>query len=280
MKNWISRTKLLPTISLLLLSWCSLANNAAQAAEGKRVALLIGVSDYQHLQILKNPVKDVRLLQTVFKNDLRFDDVITIENPDRDKLAKAIAVFADKAQNAEAAVIYYSGHGMQNAQRRNYLIPKDKQIDSDADLKANAIPADDLVEALAGAKIKLVILDACRDTPNGKKGGSKGLARMNGENEGLLIAYATEEGKTAEDGNGDNSPYAKALATHLKSNKPILAQFDAVARTVRQEIPTQKPQRYGNLETDVYLSPFGKMPATNTKPEPLTTSNRPGQPAA
>lgn len=224
------------------------------SATVRRVALVIGIADYQQLPRLRNPVRDARLLDEVFRQSLHFDVVDRLENPDRDTMARAIAEFSEKAQGADVAVIYYSGHGVQNGQRRNYLIPRDRSAGSDAELKAGAIAADDLVEAVSGAQIKLIILDACRDSPNGKKGGSKGLARMSGEGESLLIAYATEEGKTAEDGTGENSPYARALADSLRqTNRPILAQFDAVARAVRASAPGQNPQRYGSLETDVFL---------------------------
>ncbi|MES2298040.1 MAG: caspase family protein [Pseudomonadota bacterium] len=226
----------------------------ALPSHASRVALVIGVADYQHFQTLRNPVRDANLLQRVFKNDLQFDQVIKLENPDRASMAKAIALFAEQAQGADVAVIYFSGHGMQNSQRRNFLIPRDVKVDGDADLKANAIVADELVDAVSGATVKLVILDACRDSPTGRKSASKGLARMSGEGNGLLIAYATEEGRTAEDGAGLNSPYALALAENLRqTDKSILAQFDGVARAVRKAVPWQNPQRYGNLEIDVFL---------------------------
>jgi formylglycine-generating enzyme required for sulfatase activity len=247
------------TVSLTLLLFMLLA----PAAEAKRVALVIGIADYQYEPALKNPVRDARLLYGVFKTDLKFDVVQELDNPDRSSLAKAIIQFAQQAQRADVAVIYFSGHGMQSAQRRNYLIPSDIKVDGDADLKVNAIAAEDLVDALVGARIKLVILDACRDSPRGKKGGPKGLARINNESDETLIAYATEEGKTAEDGAGNNSPYALALAENLRqTGKPILIQFDAVARTVRRSVPGQNPQRSGSLEAD-----FDKIGALNVAPD-------------
>lgn len=259
------------TQPLFRLSLCLLLALPLAPAHAKRVALVIGNAAYQNEKPLRNPVNDARLLAGVLKTDLKFDDVETVENASRGVLAKAVARFADKARGAEAAVVYYSGHGMQSNQRRNYLIPVDAKIEEEADLKASAIVADDLVEAVSEADIKIVILDACRDTPysSGKKSGAKGLGRMQAESRGLLIAYATEEGKTAEDGKGSNSPYASALASNLKrADLSVLAVFDNVADDVSKQYPNQNPTRYGNLKVSAYLSPSPFMRDRTTPSTP------------
>jgi uncharacterized caspase-like protein len=228
----------------------------ASPAAANRVALLIGNAKYQHEIALANPINDVRLLAAVFRDDLKFDIVETLENADQRSLSKAVSRFGEKASGAEVAVIYYSGHGMQSNKRQNYLIPVDSKIEDEHDLEASAILADKLVEAVSAAGIKLVILDACRDAPYSyrKKGGAKGLVRMNTEEKGLLIAYATEEGRTAVDGKGRNSPYAKALAANLKlTTLPILEMFDNVADEVSSEVRGQNPTRMGNLKVKTYL---------------------------
>ena len=268
-----------------LLSVSFLLGSALLNAHAERVALIIGNASYSSEKPLRNPVNDARLLQGVFKNDLGFDKVIKVENGNIEQLDAAIEQFLKEAHGADAAVFYFSGHGMQDDSKRNYLIPVDARISSSNDLKRKTLSADDIAQKLGDAqpKIALMILDACRDNPfsAGTKSGSKGLARMSDSsiNEGMLIAYATRDGQVAQDGGGNNSPYALALADNLKQrNQPILVAFDNVASKVREVTrQAQRPTRYGDLAASVILSPFGKLPATNTKPEPLTASNRPGQ---
>ena len=101
-------------------------------------------------------------------------------------------------------------------------------------------------------------MDACRDRPNsGFKSATKGLGRSPINGQGLLIAYATEAGKVAQDGITGNSPYATALAHSIKKqNKSIFAIFDEVADEVRKTTNGQQsPTREGNLRIDIYFTP-------------------------
>lgn len=64
-------------------------------------------------------------------------------------------------------------------------------------------PKTELIDAAEGAKALVVMLDACRN--NGlctQKSGTKGLIRRSDQSKNRLIAYATEEGFTAEDDKG------------------------------------------------------------------------------
>jgi uncharacterized caspase-like protein len=101
-----------------------------------------------------------------------------------------------------------------------------------------------------------VILDACRDRPNsGFKSATKGLSRVQVTGDELLIAYATDAGKVAQDGNTGNSPYATALAQVMrKKDKSIMGMFDDVKDQVRTVTKGQQvPTREGNLSIDVYF---------------------------
>lgn len=234
------------------------------AIAANRVALLIGNSNYQHETNLANPVNDAQLLANTFRY-LSFDQVIVVTNANRIQLNTALVQFKRLSVGAEVAVIYYSGHGMMSSSRHNYVLPTDipkiannANLDLDLELENNAILADKMVEVLTGSKIKILILDACRDGPVAKlKSANKGLARMSqAETKGMLIAYATEEGKVAEDGAGKNSTYASSLAKYFaQKDLSILAALDNVAKDV--EIATkmkQSPTRYGNLRVDAYLN--------------------------
>ena len=234
---------------------CGVAVSAAQA---KRVALLIGNAAYQHEGRLANPINDAKLLARTLQ-DLGFDEVKLIENADMRQLTRAVDQFERSAQGADTAVVYFSGHGQQTEDQQNYLLAVDAKIEQSADLKHDAITSDSLMQATAGAKVRLVILDACRDRPASSltRSATKGLSRARDPSRaGLLIAYATEDGKVAQDGTaGQNSPYAAALAQALRQrDKPILAMLDDVADQVAKATQySQNPTRSGNLRVDVYL---------------------------
>ncbi|MCB1656690.1 MAG: caspase family protein, partial [Pseudomonadales bacterium] len=232
----------------------------ASAAEAKRVALIVGNAAYKNENVLSNPINDARLIAKTLQNDLGFDDVKIIENADMRSLNRAVDEFGRKANGADAAFVYFSGHGLQTTDKQNYLLAVDAQIEQESDIKVSAITSEALVEATEGAKIRLVVLDACRDRPNSvykTKSATKGLTRAKDPSiNGLLIAYATEDGKVAQDGrSGGNSPYAAALVAELKKrDKPIMAMFDEVMESVvKQTNGTQKPTRSGDLTVKMYL---------------------------
>ena len=222
----------------------------------KRVALVIGNAAYEHENKLTNPVNDAVLLQSTLKNDLHFDNVKLVKNADFRTLNRTINEFNQTAQDADIAVIYFSGHGQQGADRQNYLLATDAHIENLVDLRTGAVTSDELINATQGAKARIVILDACRDRPNsGFKSATKGLSRVQVTGDELLIAYATDAGKVAQDGNTGNSPYATALAQVMrKKDKSIMGMFDEVKNQVRTMTKGQQvPTREGNLSINIYF---------------------------
>lgn len=223
----------------------------------KNVALIIGNADYQHENKLENPINDAVLLQNVLKDNLKFDDIKLVKNANIRQLYQEINAFKQSAEGADVALIYFSGHGQQTEDKQNFLLATDAKVEQLSDLKISAISSDQFIEATQGAKTRLVILDACRDRPNnGFKSATKGLSRSKDPSgKGILIAYATEDGKVAQDGTSGNSPYAKALAQAMKNtDKSILAMFDEVADLVSVSTRgQQRPTRSGNLRVDTYF---------------------------
>lgn len=237
---------------------------ACAPAHAQRVALIIGNANYASEARLRNPVNDARLIERTLKAaPLAFNSVTYIDNANRAQLLAGLASFKRHSQGAEVALVYYSGHGMMNGKRQNYLLPVDMpkisanaSLDVDTALDIHGVNEDKVLETLEGAKIQLAILDACRDNGfGGQKSGTKGLSRRADQSRNRLVAYATEEGRTAEDGSGANSTYATSLAKHLvRIDWPLLKVFDEVASDVeRNTRGTQLPTRSGNLRTDVYL---------------------------
>jgi hypothetical protein len=272
-------------LQITLLVGLALLTPNANAAE-RRVALLIGNATYQHEKRLSNPVNDAELLGGVLKDTLKFDDVRIERNLNVHAMDKVVEDFAQRAKGADSVVFYYSGHGIKSPDRRSFLLPIDARTgtgDAPA-LDRQAVSAEAIRDKLkaAGARVTLLILDACRDGPGGGKSGSKGLARLGGNSSGLLVAYATEEDQVAQDGKGRNSPYAEALAQALKrTDLPILEQLDWVADEVHRNEPSQQPTRDGNLRAKAYLvnppvvQVTSVLQVASIKPEPVTPASRP-----
>jgi uncharacterized caspase-like protein len=197
------------------------APQGAAAAPSRRVALVIGNSAYQHVPALNNPVNDAGLIANALKTD--GFDVTVADNLDRDSLINTLKAFSARSDNADWAVVYFAGHGIEMA-GIDYLIPVDAKLATDRDVKLESIAADDVMSAIDGAhELRVVILDACRDNPFAAtmkrstgvfRDIGRGLARIVPD-QGSVIVYSARPGRIAADGVGANSPFAAALANHL-----------------------------------------------------------------
>ncbi|MDO9418535.1 caspase family protein [Pararhizobium sp.] len=228
----------------------------ADGAEAKRVALLIGNEKYESTAALKNPANDVELMKQSFES-AGFDTVTTVHDLGRSSMVKALRDFEDQSVGAEVAVVYYSGHAME-MNGINYLVPVDAVLSSDRDVEDESVAIDRVQRSLEGAtKLKLFILDACRNNPFsqsmtrsiGTRAVTRGLARVEPESADTLIAFASKAGTTALDGEGNNSPFATALAKYL--TEPGLDVRIALGK-VRDEVVQatsreQEPFVYGSL---------------------------------
>ena len=157
--------------------------------------------------------------------DAGFETIETYLDVGNLDFKRAIRRFEDIAVDAEIAVLYYAGHGIEIG-GINYLIPIDAKLASDRDAPDEAIPLDRLVLSADGAKkLRVIILDACRDNPYAGKmrresraalrAVSSGLGKVEPSSTDTLIAYAAKAGSTAEDGERDHSPFTAALLKHL-----------------------------------------------------------------
>lgn len=245
----------------------------ARIPPGKRVALLIGNASYsQGMPALSNPPKDVASLYASLKK-LNFEVQIVKDGDLRD-MARAIKGFGARAQDAQVALFYYSGHGMQ-AHDENYLIPIGSKVDSEADLEIEAMPVKALMRQIedAHAKATIVVLDACRDNPVALRGmvASKGLklvglkAVQNPPNNTLLV-YAALPGTTAN----DNGVFAKELANQIvQPNIGIRTVFDRVGAAVRNASANkQYIQRDDQLSEDFMLASAAPVGASSANRAP------------
>jgi uncharacterized caspase-like protein len=202
-----------------ILAFCA-ASQAAWA--DKRVALVVGNSGYQNVVPLTNPVHDAGAIADMFKK-AGFNVVDSRHDLSNAEMRRALRDFTDKARDADIAVIYYAGHGIE-VNGVNYLVPVDAMLQRDTDAYDEAISLDRILQAIEPAKrLHFVILDACRDNPFVKKmtrtvasrSMDRGLVGVEPNGQNTLIAYAAKAGYTALDGDGSNSPFAAALLKHL-----------------------------------------------------------------
>lgn len=200
-------------VSILCVLLFTLPPGAARASS-ERVALVIGNGAYRTMSALRNPPNDANLMSRKLSG-LGFD-VVRLIDGNKVAFAAALTEFGRKAQGADVAIVYYAGHGVQ-VNGRNWLLPVDADIIASTDLPGQAIKANDLLEIMeiSGARLKLVFFDACRNNPLPRslsRGTSNGLARLEANAAGMMIAFATAPGDVALDGTGNNSPFTEALA--------------------------------------------------------------------
>ena len=234
-----------------------LAPGAALA--GKRVALVVGISAYQNVPRLPNPANDANAVAKMFR-DAGFDSVDVLINVGNLDFKRGIRKFEETSDQADIAVVYYAGHGLEIA-GSNYLIPVDAKLASDRDADDEAIPLERLVSSADGARrLRLIILDACRDNPfvgkmrrersrTASRSVTGGLGKVEPTETDTLIAYAAKAGSTADDGDGAHSPFTTAILKDL--TVPGLDVRLAFGR-VRDEVMKttgnrQEPFVYGSL---------------------------------
>lgn len=226
------------------------------ALADKRVALVVGNSRYETARALANPEKDARLIAETLRSvgfTLVGDGAQL--NLDDDKFRHLVKQFGDRMQGADVGLFYYAGHGVE-VNNSNYLVPVNadatKEADVDFMLDVNVVLRQ---MAAAGTRLNVVILDACRNNPFAAAGRSLAMGRGRDSEEmrmrdisvakgglaqmstpdGTLVAFATQPGQTAEDGEEGNSPYTKALAEIIKTpGLGVLDIFNDVGARVQE----------------------------------------------
>src|ERR1700680_4286598 len=243
----------------------------------KRVALVLGNSAYQNVPRLPNPVNDGAVIAATLK-EAGFDVVNSRHDLTAAETRRALRDFADRARDADIAVVYYAGHGIE-VDGTNYVIPVDAKLERDTDVYDEAFSLDRVMLAIEPAKqLRLVILDACRDNPFAKvmkrtvasRAIGQGLAKVEPTSPNMLIAYSAKAGSTALDGDAKNSPFTMALSKHLATpGLDVRRAFGFVRDDVLKTTSNrQEPFVYGSLGgADVPLVPAKAAPAPNPQAE-------------
>ncbi len=259
------------TLALVMMGTVGLDVSPAAAAPEKRVALVIGNGAYVNTSALANPLNDARDMSAALKST--GFDVIEALDADKRKLDGALRSFTDQLTGADVALFFYAGHGLQVGSQ-NYLVPTDAKLERERDLEFEAVRLDFVLRQMEidrEGKTTIVILDACRDNPLARNlarsmgtrsaGIGRGLAAA-ATGLGTFIAYSTQPGNVALDGEGRNSPFTAALAKHIRAkgrNLPatmIEVRKDVVAATGGRQVPWD----HSALTGDFYFVPDDAAP--------------------
>jgi hypothetical protein len=264
--------RLLCTFLVLVFAICT---GVDRSFADTRVALVIGNGAYQNAPRLPNPTNDAAGVAAALKR-AGFDTILATDLS-KAGMDEATIRFARAARTADVAMFYYSGHALQFA-GVNYLAPVDIDLRDETDLR-RMTRVDDVVADLAKARnLRILVLDSCRDNPLAEQlkrsiGASRalplqrGLAKIDSP-EGMIVAYATQAGRTADDGDGKNSPYTTAFLKHIDEKEEIGSIFRRISADVYETTKhEQLPELSLSLIGEFYL--HGKVEVT-IKPEDTT----------
>ncbi|MCV0396388.1 MAG: caspase family protein [Rhizobiaceae bacterium] len=236
----------------------------AQSAEGRRVALVIGISEYAFADDLRNAGQDASAIGETLRS-LHFD-VVVRRDIGRDAFAAALLDFYRMADGADAALFFYSGHGFQLG-GSNRIVPADARLVDEASLDTETLPLDEIaLELRRRSRHSLIFLDACRNDPRpaGFKSTNGGLAPVDASRltpmdtaGGTFVAFATEPGNVSTDGEGDHSPFTAALLEHLPTRGiSITDMMIRVRNGVRDATEErQTPWDQSSLHAQFYFNP-------------------------
>lgn len=243
---------------------------AALPANAARIALVIGNDVYENLPSLQKAGNDARAVSGAL-GALGFD-VTLLTDANRRTMTRALSDLSGRITPGDEVLFYYAGHGVEIA-GRNHLLPADAPAATPGDeafLTAESVAVDDVLATLqdSGARVTVLILDACRDNPfprtgTRSAGGARGLAPIAAP-EGAFILFSAGTGQSALDGLGPtdgnpNSVFTRALLPLLTA--PGLPMQD-IARALKAKVEEtaagvnhkQRPAYYDELTGDFVLN--------------------------
>jgi hypothetical protein len=270
-----------PLAALFIVIGCLVAT---QAAAERRVALVVGNSQYQHTTALANPRHDAEdLAHTLEKIGF---DVKAGYDLDQGGFARLIDEFAAALDGADVGLFFYAGHGLQ-INDRNYLVSTGAKLESAFLVASETIELDAVIRLMESkTATNLVFVDACRNNPladNLKRnltathraaaavGRDRGLAPVAPAGPDTLIAFAAAPNELAADGDGRNSPFAAALLRHLpEPGLEVSVMLKDVTADVRRDTDNkQRPQQLSGMSRKFYFVNAGPPAAPPAPPPPV-----------
>ncbi|MCL1943095.1 MAG: caspase family protein [Candidatus Azobacteroides sp.] len=237
----------------------------------KRKAVVIGMSNYGGNKSLNNTLNDADDMADVFTR-LGFQ-VTLLKNNDLRSLRTNLTDWYNTIERNDMAVFYFAGHGVE-VNGINYLIPVDAELNSEADIRYEALSVNQVLDNmdLKQVHFKLLILDACRDNPWtrgwSRSSSEKGLAQMSAP-KGTLIAFAAAPGATAQDGGVYN--LRNGVFTHFLKEEILRegASIDNILNRVAGNVSNLTNDRQLPYKTGILTEDFYFIPPGNDSPGPF-----------
>ena len=260
---------------------------SSSANADRRVALVVGNSAYKHAAMLRNPGNDANDVAAILKK-LGFDVLVGLDL-DQQGFARTIEQFARTLDDADVALFFYAGHGLQ-MNEKNYLVSVNARLENEFLLSSETIELDAIVRLMESkVPVNLVFLDACRNNPLAenlrrslaalKRGAmlGRGLARIEPQGRDTLIAFAAAPGQEANDGSDRNSPFTGALLRHLpKPGLEVSVMLKEVAADVRRDTRnSQRPQQLSDMTKTFYFAKLEPPATTRVDVPPVPTAAAP-----
>lgn len=243
---------ILSTLMLLLLS------NALCLEQQRRIALVIGNSDYKSTP-LKNPVNDAKAMEITLK-ELGFETTAAYDVTSYQDFGKLIQDFGTEISQGGVGLFYYAGHGVQ-VEGKNYLIPTHAKIKKESDIEFEGVDLDRVLSEMQTAhnELNIIILDACRDNPfsSSIRSGTRGLASIARTVPDCLIAYATQPNGVAADGDGVNGVFTEELLKSITTPGLSLTQ---IMMRVREGVKSRTENEQLPWETSLLTKDFYFLP--------------------
>jgi uncharacterized caspase-like protein len=226
------------SLARLLVSAAVLLGASPALAEN-RLALVIGQSAYKSVPVLPNPANDAKAM-TQLLTDSGFQ-VVSASDLSQSELRAKVSEFAGEVATKGAdtvALVFYAGHGLQ-VDGENFLVPTDVDPKREADIPIQAVRLNDVLNTLNSvpSKMRILLLDACRNNPFPElRSAAHGFAIVDAKTgaPGTFLSFSTSPGAEAEDGDGSNSPYTRALLAAAKQSAPIEETFKRVRVAVNK----------------------------------------------
>jgi hypothetical protein len=257
-----------------------------QAIAERRVALVVGNSQYAYASTLPNPRNDAEDIATVL-GEVGFEVTVGYDL-DQVKFAVTVAQFARSLEGADVGLFFYAGHGLQ-IDGKNYLVSTQAKLENTFLVSSEAMELDNIMRMMESkAGISLIFLDACRNNPladnlkrniaavNRALTVGRGLARI-APGRDTLIAFSAASDEVAADGSGRNSPFAASLLRHLtQPGLEISVMLKEVTADVRQATNNvQRPQQFSDMSKTFY---FVKAEQAAAAPPPTPLASPPVAP--
>jgi hypothetical protein len=245
------------------------AQQATQAEQAAKYALVIGNGNYTALGKLKNPANDADDIAAALK-DLGFT-VDKVLDGDLEKMENAVMKLKTRLSAAKNAYgfLFYAGHGVQS-NGVNYLIPVGANIPSENYLRNRALAVQTVLDELndAGNELNVVVLDACRDNPfSWGRTGNRGLTVVGSQPADSIVVYATSAGQVAQDGTGRNGLFTSHLLNNLRTPGLEVSEIfrrtgnDVSAASDRKQVPAVYSQFFGTAYFDENYMNVADRPA-------------------